>query len=71
MAIIWWLDYIKCNLLSTLCISLAITNSIALRCHSCSNHKLWTELSFQVFYSLSIPILFENSWEKVAGRLLH
>ena len=59
MAIIWWLDYIKFNLLITLCISLVIT--IALKCHSCSNYKLWTELSFQVFYSLSIPIFFENS----------
>ena len=26
MAIIWWLDYIKCNLLINLCISLVITN---------------------------------------------
>ena len=27
MAIIWWFDYIKCNLLITLCSSLVITNS--------------------------------------------
>ena len=63
----WWLDYIiKCNLLTTLCISLVIlSETITLKCHSCSNHKLWTELSSRVFHSLSIPKLFENSWEKL------
>jgi len=55
MAIIWWLDYIKCNLLIALCISIVITNSIALKCLSCSNHKLWTELSFQVFIVYLFP----------------
>ena len=33
-------------------------------------HKLGTELSSQVFYSLSIVILFENSLEKVSRLLL-
>ena len=32
---------------------------------STQNHKLWKELSSQVFYSLSIVILYKNSLEKL------
>jgi len=61
MAMIWWLDHIKSNLISH-CISL-IPNSeaITLKCIVYQNYKLCTELSSpQVFYSLCIVVLFEN-----------